>query len=458
MDLTAAGLIPEVPQELSHAMTKLPPAPAGRPRPLQLNGDRMKRLAYLANYFPSLTETFIYREVMELKRRDVAVALYSLRKPGETEVSDEARKLRDETVYLLPVSTGELLASHAWFFGRAPLTYLGTLVKMVTGTHNSCRDRVRSLTHFGEGAVLARRMVREGITHIHSHYASQSTSVARVVHLLTGIPYSFTGHAHDIWHDRLLLPEKLREAAFVATCSTFAKRFIAREDEGCDAKVHVVYHGLDVRKFIPPVGNKTRVRNRILSVGSLGPTKGFPDLIRACALLRQKLQDFECVIVGEGPMRDELERLISDLGLSGTVRLVGSVPQEGLIGFYHEAWIFVLPCVIAEDGRRDGLPNVLMEAMATGLPVITTRSTAQEELIEDGRHGLLVTPHAPEELAAAIGTLCRDDGLRESLGAGGRRRIERDFDNRTTIEPLLRLFDRYVFGAGGGTAGVPYER
>jgi glycosyltransferase involved in cell wall biosynthesis len=175
-------------------------------------------------------------------------------------------------------------------------------------------------------------------------------------------------------------------------------------------------------------------------------------------MLRQKLTDFECVIVGEGPMREELERLISDMGLSGTVRLVGSVPQEGLIDFYHEAWIFVLPCVIADDGRRDGLPNVLMEAMATGLPVITTRSTAQEELIEEGRHGMLVAPHAPEELASAICTLCRDDGLRESLGTGGRRRIVRDFDNRTTIEPLLRLFDKYVFGADRSSAGVPYER
>ncbi len=418
----------------------------------------MKRLAYLANYFPSLTETFIYREVMELKRRNIAVTLYSLRKPGETEVSEEALMLREETSYLLPVSAGELLASHAWFFGRAPLTYIGTVLKMVTGTHNSFRDRVRSLTHFGEGTVLARRMLREGITHIHSHYASQSTSVARVVHLLTGIPYSFTGHAHDIWHDRLLLPEKLREAAFVATCSTFAKEFIAREEKTCDEKIHVVYHGLDVRKFTPPAGEKLRIRNRILSVGSLGPTKGFPDLIRACALLRQKLADFECVIVGEGPMREELERLISDMGLSGTVRLVGSVPQEGLIDFYHEAWIFVLPCVIADDGRRDGLPNVLMEAMATGLPVITTRSTAQEELIEEGRHGLLVAPHAPEELASAICTLCRDDELRESLGTGGRRRIVRDFDNRTTIEPLLRLFDKYVFGADRSSAGVPYER
>lgn len=418
----------------------------------------MKRLAYLANYFPSLTETFIYREVMELKRRDVAVALYSLRKPGDNEVSEEALKLRGETSYLLPVSTGELFACHAWFFGRSPLAYLGTLFKMVTGTHNSLRDRVRSLTHFGEGAVLARRMAREGITHIHAHYASQSTSVARVVHLLTGIPYSFTGHAHDIWHDRLLLPEKLREAAFVATCSTFAKEFIAREEKTCNEKIHVVYHGLDVRRFTPPVGEKTRVRNRILSVGSLGPTKGYPDLIRACALLRQKLHDFECVIVGEGPMRDELERLISELGLSGTVWLAGSVTQEGLIGYYHEAWIFVLPCVIADDGRRDGLPNVLMEAMATGLPVITTKSTAQEELIEDGMHGLLVPPHAPEELAAAVCTLCSDDRLRESLGIGGRRRVERDFDNRTTIEPLLKLFDRYVFGADRGAAEVPYER
>lgn len=404
----------------------------------------MKRLAYLANYFPSLTETFIYREVMELKRRQVDVALYSIRKPREGEVSREALPLREATWYLLPVGAGALVASHAWFFCCRPLAYCRTFLKMVTGTHQSFRDRGRSVNHFGEGVVLARRMMRDRISHIHAHFASQSTSVARVVHLLTGIPYSFTGHAHDIWHDRLLLPEKLQEAVFVVTCSRFAREFISREREGSGDKIHVVYHGLDVRKFAPPK-EETKVRNLILSVGSLGETKGFPDLIRACALLRQRGVSFECLIVGEGRQRAELEQLIGELGLTDTIRLVGSVPQESLIDFYHKAWVFALPCIVLEDGRRDGLPNVLMEAMATGVPVISTTTTAKGELIEDGREGLLVAPHAPEELADAIFRLCQDAGLRERLWREGRRKMEQEFDSQKTIEPLLALFDRYVF-------------
>ncbi|MBT0652932.1 glycosyltransferase family 4 protein [Geomobilimonas luticola] len=402
------------------------------------------KLAYLTNYFPSLTETFIYREVMELQRRNYSIDVYSLRKPDRNDISQEAVGLYDATRYLLPIDVLYLCKCHLkYLFGR-PLRYVMTLCKMLTGTHKNLKGRIRSLMHFGEGVVLADMMSKAGVTHIHSHYASQSTSVARVIHLLAGLPYSFTGHAHDIWHDQLLLPQKLAEAKFVVTCSHFGRQWLLKQiDRDVSGKVHVVYHGLDTRKFTPPV-NEKRKKNLVLSVGRLDEIKGHPDLIRACAILRDKNFDFECAIVGEGPMRSELEKLVAACQLEEYVKLIGALPQEEIITCYQSAWVFALPCVTVNDGRQDGLPNVLMEAMSCGLPVITTKCTAQTELIEHERNGLLISPHQPEELANAIMELCEDVGLRDLLRMDARLKMEQEFDNQKTIEPLLRLYDQYL--------------
>ncbi len=403
------------------------------------------KLAYLTNYFPSLTETFIYREVLELKRRGYSINVYSLRKPNRSDISQEAVGLYDTTRYLLPVDVLYLFKCHLKFLLGSPQLYVMTLWKMLTGTHKNTKGRLRSLMHFGEGVVLADVMLRDGVSHIHSHYASQSTSVARVIHLLTNLPYSFTGHAHDIWHDQLLLPEKLIEAKFVVTCSKFGRQWLLKQsNHDVSAKVHVVYHGLDTRKFTPPE-NEDRKNNLILSVGSLGETKGYPDLIRACAILRDKNFEFDCVIVGEGPMRSELEDLVASCQLEDRVSLIGALSQEEIISRYQSAWVFALPCVTVDDGRQDGLPNVLMEAMASGLPIITTKCTAQTELIENDKDGILITPHSPEELANAIKMLCEDAGMRNKIIVEARRRIEYCFDSRQTVEPLLDLFARFVF-------------
>ncbi len=402
-------------------------------------------LAYLSNYLPSLTETFIYREIFQLRAGGVDVRTYSLRRPDGPYFAEEAAAISRDTCYLLPVKASVLLKSHLAFLLRSPLSYAAALWKMLTGTHLCRRDRLRSLMHFGEGVALAHRMLADGITHIHAHFASQSASVARVVHLLTGIPYSFTGHAHDIWHDRLLLPEKLREAKFVVTCSQMGKRHLTGQaSDDVSEKVHVVYHGLDVRRF-PFCGNgEGRERNLILSVGRLTPQKGFPDLIEACALIRSRGVMFKCVIIGQGADREQLQRLIDSEGLSEHVTLQGAVAQEQMKDYYRRAWVFALPCVDTPDGNRDGIPNVLMEAMAMGVPVVTTGNSGQPELIRNGIDGLLVRTHAPADLADAIISLCTDEALRRRVTAEARKRMEEVFDSRKTIEPLLDLFRAHV--------------
>jgi len=403
------------------------------------------KIAYLNSVFPKLTATFIYREVFELRRRGINVNIYSIHRPNLSDLSQEALSLCDDTFYLLPINFSALIKCHSKFLFKAPLKYFNTLLKMLTGTFNQNKNRLRSLMHFGEGVVLSERMLKDDITHVHAHYASHPASVARVFHLLTDIPYSFTAHAHDIWNDQLLIPEKLSEATFAICCTELGRqRLIKQAKQDVSRKVYLVYHGLDVRKFIPPKNGERRDNNLILSIGSLGPTKGFPDLIKACAILRNRNVTIRCMIIGEGKLRPELEAIVHAYDLKEQVELIGALPQESLIEFFHKARVFVLPCVTTINGNHDGLPNVLMEAMATGLPVITTSNTAQVELIKNEKHGLLVTQQSPIEIANAIEKLFKNNDLWKSLQLQARSRMENDFDSHKTIEPLLSIFDKHI--------------
>lgn len=398
------------------------------------------KLAYLGSGIPALSATFIYREIFELDRRGYPVAIYSIHSPDRRTLSAEALPLCDRTHYLLPVRIPLLLSSHFTTAMEAPRRYFGALFKMLTPRHESMRHRFRSLMHFGEGVVLARRMQADGVTHIHAHYASQPTSVARVVHLLTGIPYSFSAHAHDIWSDRLLLRQKLHEARFVACCSAHGRNELVRQGDPADSgKVTTVYHGIDVRRFIPP-NNGIRSNDLILAVGRLDAMKGFHNLIAACHALKRSGIPFKCRIVGEGPERDHLSRLIARHGLDDEVTLAGAIPQEKLLSHYHEAALFVLPSVITATHRYDGIPNVLVEAMATGLPVISTPISGIPELINPGITGFLVQPDQPDDLACSIARLLTDDSLRHRVGMAAREQTSARWDNRKTSEPLIALF------------------
>lgn len=411
----------------------------------------MAKLAYLGSGIPALSATFIYREIFELDRRGYPVAIYSIHSPDRRTLSAEALPLCDRTYYLLPVRIPLLLSSHLNTAVEAPRRYFGALFKMITPHHESMRQRFRSLMHFGEGVVLARRMQADGVTHIHAHYASQPTSVARVVHLLTGIPYSFSAHAHDIWSDRLLLRQKLHEARFVACCSAHGRNELVRQGDGADAeKVKTVYHGIDVRRFAPPV-NGNRGNELILAVGRLDAMKGFHILISACDELKRNGTRFKCRIIGEGPERKHLSDLITRHGVSPEVELFGAVPQEKLMSHYHEAALFVLPSVITPTNRYDGIPNVLVEAMATGLPVVSTAISGIPELIEPGKTGYLVPPDEPKNLARCFANLLADGALRHRMGLAARARIVSDWDNRQTIEPLITHFRT----AGAIPAGEP---
>jgi colanic acid/amylovoran biosynthesis glycosyltransferase len=408
-----------------------PPVPGRAPGPAP-------RLAYVIGTYPSLTTTFIDREIELLRRWGVAVHVVSLRRPHQA-VSEDQRRLRRGVRYVLPVRPLALLTSHAWWLGTRPWAYLAALVHVVGGPHPSPRRRGRSLLHFAM-AVHVARLVQRGpeVDHVHAHFVDRATTVAMVVSRLLGLPYSATAHANDIYVDPVLLPEKLRGASFVATCTGYNASHLA-SIAGAGAKVVCVHHGLDLDRYEPARAVRAAVPT-VLTVAQLKPKKGLADLIDACAELRRRGHDFRCLIVGEGPLRAELEGRIRRRGLGDVVRLLGALDHSAVVEHYRRAELFVLPCVTAPDGDRDGIPNVLLEAMAMELPVVSTRHSGIPEAVEDGRSGFLVEPHDPAGLADAIARLLHDPETGRHLGRRGRAIVLESFDLDANVRELLRCF------------------
>jgi colanic acid/amylovoran biosynthesis glycosyltransferase len=396
------------------------------------------RLAYVIGTYPVPTTTFVDREIEALRRLGAHVRVISIRRPSPIGLSETQRRLRSEVRYVLPVPSRDVVRSHVRFLRSMPGTYLRTLVYVLSRPHPSFRSRAKTLLHFGTGVHVA-GLIRElpPIDHLHAHFVDRAALVALVAGRLLGRSFSATAHANDIYVHPVLLHEKIASAKFIATCTRHNSEYLRSAVNGASGgKVRCVYHGLDLRDY-PPSRASRRSRPLLLAVGQLKPKKGLHHLVEACRILAQRGSSFECEIVGEGPLRRELAARIAELDLRSRVRLLGALPHEVVVDRYREAAIFVLPCVTGPDGDRDGIPNVILEAMATGVPVVSTRHSGIPEAVEDGRTGLLVPPGDPEELADAIERLLEDGTLRERLGSRGRERVEEVFDIDVNAKALL---------------------
>jgi len=406
---------------------------------------RTVKIAYVTQIFPFLTETFVYREVLGLRRRGLRVDTFAVRRPDPRTLSRESRALVDETVYVFPVSWARFVANHLHYLFSRPLRYLGTLLLLLTRRGESPRNRVLTLFHFCMGVHLARTMQRREISHVHAHFAINAATIALTVSRLLDVSFSFTAH-NLIFTNRLVLKEKMREARFVVAISEFTRRFLIdlHPDEDVAAKIHVVHCGLPVGGFSPPSGGTVNEIPVIMFVAQLAERKGVPVLVEACKLLVERGERFRCLIVGDGPVREPVERLIAQQGLEEIVEMRGAILQEQLIEHLGRAEVFVLPCVRARDGDMDGIPVSLMESMAMGIATVSTRISGIPELIEDGRSGLLVEPGDAAGLADALQRLIADPELRRRLGEQGRCRVETDFGIDRTAAEIARLFERYA--------------
>lgn len=402
----------------------------------------MKRqpVAYLLKMFPRFSETFILNEILELERQGLQLRIFSLKRPDDGIVHADALRVCAPITYVPETFVGRFRAfvsAHREVFGWNRWRY----VRCVLLALRRALTKRGAFKHFLRAGFIAPLLVEEGIGHVHAHFASSATSVALQLSELVGISYSFTAHAKDIYRhsvERESLARKLRSARFAVTVSDYNRRYLGSIDG--DARLVRVYNGIDVER-VAPDGTPRAGPPLVLAVGRLVEKKGFGDLIRACSLLRDHGCEFACRIVGKGELESQLRALIADLGVGEHVELAGPIPREQLIELYPRASVVVAPCLVGTDGNRDGLPAVIVEAMALGVPVVATDVTGIPELVEDGRTGILVPQHQPRALAAAIRKVLAEPVWAQALADAGRARVEDMFELRANVARLRSLLE-----------------
>lgn len=308
---------------------------------------------------------------------------------------------------------------------------------------NSWGDR-GDKTRLYEAAWLGLQLKQAGIRHVHAHFAGMATRTAWWIKKFYGIGYSFTGHANDIFCKTsfpVSLENLVADARFVVTETNFSRQWLQEQFPAHSAKIFRVYNGIQTGKFSP--ANPPKHTPRILSVGRYIEKKGFSDLIEACRLLHQRGLDFECLIVGEGPLEAELRQQIAQSQLEGKVILTGPREEQQVLELLGDASLFALPCVREADGGSDNLPTVIMEAMACALPIISTPVAGVPEMIEQNLTGILVNEKSPGELAEAIAGLLKNLQSAREMGARGREVCLDKFSTQRTTTHLKHLIARY---------------
>jgi colanic acid/amylovoran biosynthesis glycosyltransferase len=398
------------------------------------------RVAHLSALFPHLTETFVYREVLALRRLGVEVHPFACWKPASAALSQEAAHLVDETVFVFPLRPLACLLDQLRALATRPRVYLGLVARALLQPRG-VRDRVLTLGHVIMGAHLAPAMRRAGITHIHAHFCINAATIGLTASRLLDLPFSWTAH-NLLFTRNLLLDEKVRSAAFVACISEHTRARLL--ELGLPAEcAPLVRCGLPRREPGPrQAPQRADAPPRLLFVAQLQPRKGGEVLVEACARLAARGVAFHADLIGEGPCRPALEEAIERLGLGERVTLRGALPQEELQQHWSAASLFVLPCVIAPDGDRDGIPVALMEAMQQGLPVVSTPVSGIPELVQDGVTGRLVPEGDPEALAACIEEVLADPELRARLADAGKARVAHAFDADRGAALLAEAFER----------------
>jgi glycosyltransferase involved in cell wall biosynthesis len=424
----------------------------------------MPSIAYVLKGYPRVSETFVASEIYRLEQAGVALRLLVIKRPDETRRHPVIDRIRALPEYLPPTTSLSETSVPRWLAanGRPFLRPLARVARrrpvgLARATGLAFAQAVRARRTFWSTpralylkellqavAVADRLLDDRDVRHLHAHFAHGATTVAWLAAAITGLPFSFTGHAKDIYAPSLnpagLLSRKLRAARFAITCTEANRRHLQPLANG--TPVHRVYHGLsadiDAR---PDSAAPAGCPPRILGVGRLVRKKGFDVLVHAAALL----PDTEVSIVGEdGGEEASLRALIAELGLQGRVRLRGTMTQAEVRAEYGHATVFCLPCRVLEDGDRDGIPNVLVEAMACSVPVVTTGVSAIPELVEDGVNGILVPPDAPDALARAVLELDGDPDRAAALAAAGRATVCARFDGDALGRQLARLFEEQV--------------
>ncbi len=414
-------------------------------------------IAYLVGRYPAVSHAFILREVTELRRRGLDVRTISIHSAAEAELLSEAdRREHASTFAVLPTSVRRLLAAHLAALARAPAAYLRTLALALRTSPPGARNRLWRLFYFAEAMIVQRHCGATGVTHLHAQFADSATDVAMLVahyeRMRRGrLTWSLAVHGPVEFYnvEQYALSEKLARARFAVAISDFGRSQLmtlaARERW---SHLHVVHCGVDPDVYAPPAQRPARAGGApttILTVGRLVAKKGLPILLEALRELRGRGLSVRLVVVGDGPARADFEAAAQLLGVADCVEFAGAVGQDEIRAHYATADLFCLPSF------AEGIPVVLMEAMAMELPVLSTTIMGIPELIADGVHGRLVPPGRADRLAEALAWLiAASPRERAAMGRAGRERVAAEFDVRAAARQLQEVFEHELTGGRDG--------
>lgn len=400
------------------------------------------KVAYILFRFPVLTETFVANEIWEMQQRGVRVHIFSLLRPKDEPVQHVSQQLVKDAQYAPELWSWRLWWAQLYFLIQSPRAYLGLLAALIRQPYRRPYRIPKRLFIFLKAVALAYVLKDMSVQLLHAHFAALPGAGTRIIAELLGLPFTVTVHAYDIFRSSDFLCFTTSSAARVIAISEFNKRSVLNMCPAVkEQSVTVIHCGVDLERFRPSdavdKGNKPLL---ILSVGGLVPKKGHAYLIRACHQLKGKGLDFQCSIIGGGPGEESLSKLVRELDLEDMVKLSGPCTSDDVLRAYREHDLFVLACVTLPSGDRDGIPVVLMEAMAMQMPAISTSVSGVSELVRHEETGWLVPERDVDAIVEAVTRLAADKPLREQLGRNGRALVEKEFEIRRNVTQLADVF------------------
>lgn len=392
------------------------------------------QVAYLVLEFPKLSETFVMREIAGLRELGWRTPIYPLWSSNPDLIHPEVQPMLPLVRWRHPLS-GATIIANLTMLRRRPQAYLATLWLIARQLPRDWLRAVKALALFPTMVWIAGDMKQHGVRHVHAHFASFPALAALVAHRLSGVSYSFTAHAFDLYVKPSMLSEKISAASMVVTISDYNRRLLSIASRA-STPIHVVHCGVRVPEAVPQSDCATR---SIACVARLEEKKGHRYLIEACRILRDRGVHYDCTIVGGGPLERDLRSRITEAGLDATVALAGQQTTDAVQRLLRRTAVFVLPSVVTPSGNAEGIPVALMEAMAAGVPVVSTRTTGIPELVRNGVTGLLVEPRDAVALADALQRLLDDPELREIVRTAAFHYVKKEFALESSIARMDEL-------------------
>ena len=412
-----------------------------------MNAPEIPVLGMILKGYPRISETFISNEILLLEKLGFNIRIFSMRQPRESFSHQSVKRIKAPVDYLpetLLLPLPRFLYHNILLAQKNPSVYAAALK---TAWRRFLRTRkIATIKHLLQAGYLVNHLLpgRE-IVHFHAHFAHSPASVAMFASQLSGIPFSFTAHAKDIYtSDPRQLSEKIDSARFVVTCTEYNRNHLLTIAKGTAASIRRVYHGTNLSLFNEKKIESPASPYHVLTVARLTAKKGLPTVYRALRILCDRGIQLQHTLIGDGDQRKKILSLIKKLKLNHFTRWLGTQPHNVVLEHYRHADLFVLGCEVAPNGDRDGIPNVLLESMAIGVPVVATRISAIPELVQDGKTGLLVPPGSPQQMADAMLRLLTEQELRHKVIEAGRARILQEFDGSVLIGELAAIYRQEI--------------